>query len=212
MLVKFEKIQNRFGVRPKGVLHVGANVGEEAAQYEKAGIKNVVWIEANPDIYKTLVMNVASLGHKTFNFCAGDENKETVLHVANNNGQSSSILELGTHKKQHPEVKYTHDIPVPMMRIESFFSYVPGQSERYDLKDIDYLSMDIQGSELLALRGMGGLLRQFKWLYIEINRGPVYVDCPHVNDLDLFLNGFGFKRVFTADWVGDWTDALWVKK
>jgi FkbM family methyltransferase len=212
MLIPFKKLQDRYGVKPKGVLHIGANVGEEAQAYKKAGIKNVVWVEANPEIYKTLVMNVAGYGHKTFNFCAGDENKEVVLHIANNNGQSSSILALGTHKKQHPEVKFTHDISVPMMRIDSFFSYVPGQSERYDLKDIDYLSLDIQGAELKALHGMGSLLGQFKWAYIEVNKAAVYENCPHVNEVDAYMKSFGFRRVVTAPWIGDWSDALYSKR
>lgn len=211
MLIPFDRIVRKYG-KPRGILHVGANVGEEAQAYEKEGIKNVVWIEANPDIFKTLVMNVSGLGHRYFNFCAGDENKDTVLHVSNNASQSSSILPLGTHKLQHPEVNYTHDIQVPMMRIDSFFLNVPNQSERYELKGIDFLNMDIQGAELIALRGMGDLLRQFKWAYIEVNKAQVYEGCPHVNDLDLFLNGFGFKRVLTASWVGDWSDALYVKR
>lgn len=212
MLIDFRKLFPRYNIKPKGVLHLGANVGEEAPVYDELGIKNVIWVEANPEVYEKLVINVSGFGHRCFNFCVGDENKDTVLHVSNNGSQSSSVLDLGTHKIQHPDVHYTHDIVVPMMRLDSFFSYVPSQSERYDLKYIDFLNLDLQGFELNALRGMGDLLRQFKWIYTEVNKAEVYKGCAQVQDLDLFLNGFGFKRVETAPWIGDWSDALYIKK
>lgn len=212
MLIPFETLQKKYRVNPKGVLHVGANVGEEAEAYNKAGIKNVIWIEANPEIYKTLVMNVAGYGHKHFNFAAGDENKETVLHVANNSGQSSSVLELGTHAKNHPDVRYTHDIPVPMMRIDSFFSNVPNQGERYDLKDVDYLSMDIQGFELNALKGMGELLLQFKWLYLEVNKEQVYKGNGLVGEIDKYVRGFGFYPTTEKYTAAFWGDKLYTKR
>lgn len=209
MLIPLKTLIEEYKVNPKGVLHVGANVGEEAVQYEAAGIKNVVWIEANPEIFKTLVMNVSGLGHRCFNFCAGDENNESVtFHVANNGGQSSSVLPLGTHKRNHPSVHYTHDIQVPMMRIESFFSYIPTQSERYDLKDIDFLSMDIQGFELNALKGMGDLLNHFKWVYLEVNKEEVYKGNGLARQVYKYLEQFGFRVIVEKYTRANWGDAL----
>lgn len=205
MLIPLIKLQNRFGVKPSGVLHIGSNIGEEAIQYEKAGIKNVVWFEADPQTFEKLQETLKNYPtHRAFNNCIGDEDgKEMPFHRANNKGQSSSLLQLGTHKRQHPKVSFIEDIQVVTRRLDAL---------DVDFTGIDYLSADVQCSEMKVLKGMGELLRQFKWLYIEVNRGPVYIDCPHVNDLDLFLNGFGFKRVFTADWIGDWTDALYIKR
>lgn len=205
MLIPFETLQKRYRVYPKGVLHVGANVGEEAEAYDKAGIKNVTWIEANPDIFKTLVSNVAKYGHQCFNFAAGDEDTLTVLHVANNGGQSSSLLELGTHAKNHPDVKYTHDIEVPMVRLDSFF-HNENSGDMHDnyLNGADYLSMDIQGFELRALKGMGDLLHKFKWLYLEVNKGDVYKQNGQVQDVKEYVRKFGFHST-----VEKWTNANW---
>lgn len=204
MLIPLKTLVEKYNVHPKGVLHVGANVGEEAVQYEEQGIKNVVWIEANPDIFKTLVNNVSHLGHKTFNICAGDENKETTFHIANNSGQSSSVLPLGTHAKNHPNVKYTHDITVRMWKIKDFLSC------EYDdhLKDIDFLSMDIQGFEMQALKGMGDLLNQFKWIYLEVNREEVYKGNGLARDIYKYLAQFGFKLKVEHYTRANWGDAL----
>lgn len=204
MLIPLQKLINRYGVKPSGVLHIGGNIGEEAPQYSKAGITKVIWVEANPDIFTKLQANIkAYKGHSAILACVGDQDgKEVTFHVANNNGQSSSYLELGTHRQQHPDVHYIKDVPMTTKRIDLL---------NLDLSGVDYLSMDIQGTELMALRGMGELLRQFKWAYIEVNRAEVYKGCPNVNEVDLFLNGFGFKRVAT-EWCGDWGDALYVKR
>jgi len=207
MLIDFRKLFPRHKIKPKGVLHLGSNVGEEAPVYDQLGIKNVIWVEANPEIYQTLVMNVAQYGHRHYNFCVGDENREEVIfHISNNGSQSSSVLELGTHKRQHPDVEFTHDIKVPMFRIDSFFS-----SDGDKLNDIDFLNADLQGMELKALQGMGDLLHQFKWVYLEVNKNDVYIGCPRVEEIDEYLAGYGFKRVETAKWIGDWSDALYSK-
>mgnify|MGYP003650969713 CR=1 FL=1 len=181
---------------------MGANVGEEAPVYLELGIKRQIWIEANPKIFKKLVVNLANNPEALcYWFAAGDEHKQTILHESNNGSQSSSILELGTHLVAHPEVNYVGDIEVPMMRLDSFRFH-----------DCDFLNMDIQGAELKALRGMGDLLHQFKWAYLEVNKEELYKGCALVGEIDEYLKGFGFTRVETK-WCGNtgWGDALYVK-
>jgi len=98
----------KYGIKPKGVLHIGANVGEEAPVYEQLGIKKQIWIEGNPEIFLKLKQNISHNPQAVaFNYVIGDENKPVTFHIANNGSQSSSVLELGTHKKQHPNVFYT---------------------------------------------------------------------------------------------------------
>lgn len=186
-------------------MHVGANVGEEARVYNELGIKKVIWFEANENLFTKLLNNIRIFPEQTaMCYCVGDEDDKSVnLHIANNAGQSSSILQLGTHKIQHPDVHFTHDVEMKTKRIDTLYN---GNFPA----DIDFLNIDIQGAELMALRGMGDLIRQFKWAYIEVNQNEVYQGCPHVSDIDLFLNGFGFKRVETK-WCGNWGDALYIK-
>lgn len=211
MLIPLDHIIRKYG-KPNGVLHLGANIGEEAAKYDAHGIKNVIWVEANPDIFKQLVKNVAQYGHRTHNFCVGNENKETVLHVANNSGQSSSVLDLGTHKRQHPSVHYTHDVEVQMFRIDSLFAKISEEPDKYNLDGIDFLNMDLQGFEGEALEGIGELLHQFKWVYLEVNKADVYKGCKQFGWIENYLKGFGFKHAETAKWIGDWSDALFIKR
>ena len=192
----------KYGIKPKGVLHIGANVGEEAPVYEQLGIKKQIWIEGNPEIFLKLKQNISHNPQAVaLNYVIGDENKPITFHVANNGSQSSSVLELGTHKKQHPDVHFVRDIETTMHRIDSL---------ELDLVNVDFLNIDLQGFEAQALRGMGDLLRQFKWAYIEVNKDDVYKGCMQIDSMDLFMIGNGFRRVETK-WVGAWGDALYVR-
>lgn len=202
MLIDFRQLFPKYNIKPKGVLHIGANVGEERFVYDELGIKKQIWIEGNPEIFLKLKENVSYNPHAiALNFLIGDENKFVDFHISNNGSQSSSVLELGTHKQQHPDVFYVKTINEMQWRIDSL---------ELDLTGIDFLNIDIQGVELQALKGMGDYLKYFQWLYLEVNKDYVYENCALVNDVDEYVKAFGFTRVETK-WVGNWGDALYIK-
>src|SRR5688572_902012 len=78
----------RYGITPKGVLHIGANRGEEAPVYLELGVTKQIWVEANPSLIPILTETVRNNPDAIiFNFCIGDRDNETVvLHEANNAG------------------------------------------------------------------------------------------------------------------------------
>jgi FkbM family methyltransferase len=204
MLIDFRQLFPKYNIRPNGVLHVGANVGEEAPVYLELGIKHQVWIEANPIIYERLKNNLTNNPQAyAINACIGDVQGERVtFHVSNNGSQSSSILELGTHLQQHPEVHYIEDVAMETQRIDML---------KFPSEGLDFLNIDLQGAELKALKGMGDLIKQFKWAYLEVNRAEVYKGCPLVEDIDFYLGAYGFTRVETK-WCGNWGDAIFIKQ
>ena len=212
MLIDFRTLFPKYNIKPKGVLHIGANVGEEFSVYMDLGIARQIWIEPNPELFVKLSATIAHNPKAlACNWCAGDQDKEITLHISNNAGQSSSILDLGTHKQAHPEVSYVRDIVTNMHRIDSKFKFM--NDDLYNLNNVDFLNIDVQGAELLALKGMGIMLNGFKWAYLEVNKEPLYVGCALVGEIDEYLAGFGFKRVETY-WVGNtgWGDALYIKE
>lgn len=205
MLIPLDHLIKRYRVKPQGILHCGANIGEEAEAYDKAGIKKVIWIEANPEIFAKLQVNISKYpGHSAFNNCVGEENgKEVTFHVSNNGGQSSSFLDLGTHAKSHPDVHYVQDIPMQTIRIDAM---------GLDLSGVDFLAADLQGCELMALKGMGDLLKQFKWLYLEVNRGDVYKGNGRVEDVKTYVRRFGFTTTIEKWTNANWGDCLLTKR
>lgn len=205
MLIPFKNIVRKYG-KPKGILHCGANIAEEAKAYHDEGVNKVIWIEGNPEIFPQLQANIAQYpGNIAYNYCVGQwDGMESELHVANNGSQSSSVLELGTHKIVHPDVHYTHDIPVTLRRIDKIFDELPGY---------DFLNMDLQGFEMHALIGMGSLLNQFKYAYLEVNWKELYVGCALYDEMVRFMRTFGFKVAeFKECGKTSWGDCLWIKR
>ena len=119
------------------------------------------------------------------------------------NSQSSSLLELGSHTKDYPEVTYIEKNVVIAKRLDAV---IP------DSYSFDFINLDIQGAELSALRGLGKHLQNARYIYSEVNKKQVYIGCPHISDIDKFLQTYGFRRIATR-WVfkKGWGDALWIK-
>lgn len=206
MLIDFRQLFPKYNLQFQGVLHIGANKGEERDVYLELGIRKQIWIEANPDIFLVLKQNIHYNPDATaFNYCIGDEEGKMVMFKFSNNGsQSSSILSLGTHRFEHPDVYYTGQTLMTMRRIDKL---------GLNLEGVDLLNVDLQGADLLALKGMGDLLNQFKAIYIEVNKDYVYEGCALVEEIDEYCDKFGFVRVETK-WAPNknWGDAFLVKK
>jgi hypothetical protein len=77
--------------------------------------------------------------------------------------------------------------------------------------NFDFLTLDIQGAELEALKGMGRLISKVRWIFTEVNRREMYSGIPLVSDLDTFLSERGFSRVVTLWNPAGWGDALYVR-
>ena len=207
MLIELEKLIKKFDLKIKGVLHIGAHTCEEYKYYKKAGLNesNMIWVEGNPEIYNKLK---ALYPKRMIYHCvaSNEDNKDVMFYVANN-GQSSSILELGTHKKHHPYVRYVKSIKQKTKTIKTLY-----KENNINVKLANFLNIDIQGAELLALKGMGDLLKNFEYLYLEVNNEKIYKDCALIGEIDNYVKNYGFERVATSMTRFNWGDALYIKK
>lgn len=206
MMIDFNILWRKYGIRPDGVLHVGANTGQEADFYYNNGVKEVIWVEAHKPTFEKLVENVKNIsGSICINACVSDKSEESIFSIANNGSQSSSLLQLGTHKEIHPEVKYIDFEIVKTDRLDNIL-------KDFKINGNWFLNVDIQGADLIAMKGMGVLLHKFKWINTEVNKKEVYVGCALISEVDEYLLQFGFERKETGDWVADsWTDAFYCK-
>jgi len=207
MLIPFQTLKEKYPeFQPQGVVHAGAHTGQELPEYHKLGIDQIIFIEANPDIFKRLQKNCEPYPDVTcFNECVGDENgKEVEFKITNNDGQSSSFLELGTHKQMHPEVSFISSLKMKMIRLDTLLE---GLEPEYD-----FLNMDLQGAEGHALKGLGTMINQFKYLYLEVNTTEVYKGCMQLAEMVIYLNQFGFRlreTLFPGNCT--WGDSFWMK-
>lgn len=201
MLIPFDTLCKKYSIKPEGVFHIGANNGAECEIYYANGVKRSVWIEALPDVYKEL-KEVVSKYPKTIalNACVSDVDGHTVqFNVSSNHGESSSMLEFGSHSQAHPDVTFVDKIRLVTSRVDSLII-----KKGINIREFDFLNIDLQGAELLALKGMGDMLRLFKWCYIEVNLSDVYINCAKFDEVTAYLKDFGFELKEVK-----WTGANW---
>jgi len=169
-----------------GVLHIGAHIGQEAARYHELG-KNVIFIEANPNIFRELEINIKVFAPKqrAFNYLLGDADKNVQFNIANNDGQSSSLLKFSPNSPL-PRLQTADVISLPMRRLDSIFDLT-------DLKDYDFWVVDVQGAEMLFLEGTGELLNLCKYLFIEVSTELIYSGGILWGELLDYLSHRGFK-------------------
>jgi len=213
MLIDFRELFPRWNISPKGVLHIGANIGEAAPVYLELGITKQIWIEGDTSTFYKLEENLKNNPNAhAYNIIINDIAGEVKFNVSSNSSQSSSILELGTHAIVHPDVTYVRSENKHAITIHNFYNILSEHEPWFNSEDYDFLNIDLQGAELKALKGMGDLLNNFKWCYLEVNKAHLYVGCPLIGELDEYLSTFGFTRVETS-WAGNtnWGDALYAK-
>jgi FkbM family methyltransferase len=192
----------------RGVIHIGAHEAEELQGYSNVGISKVLWVEANPLKWQLLVDKISPFPDMVLGrfAAAAVSNQQAVLNVASN-GQSSSILQFGSHQNSYPNIKFVDKVVVDLQSVDDWIDQLGAIRKTYN-----FVNIDIQGYELEALRGMKKQLEFVDYIYTEINTSDVYRECAHVADLDRFLGDFGFRRVATKETNEGWGDALYSRK
>lgn len=177
----------------KGVIHVGGNMGQARDIYAQYRLP-VIWIEGLPSAWRQLADNIVGYpNQRALNYLITDKDGEYLdFHVANNDGQSSSLFDFGKHTEIWPEIKYTETI-------QRFSTTLKTALLRHsvNMADYDTLVMDVQGAELLVLKGAGDLLDGFKYIRAEACDFELYKGGCQLKDLDDYLVPRGFERVKT---------------
>jgi FkbM family methyltransferase len=188
----------QYGVRRvTGVLHVGAHTHEEQPVYDSWGVPRdrVVWIDAvarAPGTHELVVSDT--------------DGEEVDFHLTNNDGQSSSILPLGTHMQRHPHVHVVQTTKRTTTTLDTFFS-----TQEDEASALNFWNLDIQGAELKALRGATGILQHADAIYLEVNTEQVYKGCAELRDVEAFLQRHHFQNVYTVMTEHGWGDALFIR-
>ena len=207
MLINYTEIDNilsYYDINITGAFHIGAHECEEIPFYNQLGLKNedIVWIDAiNSKVIEATNKGVPNV----YNAVITDKDDEDVVFNVSNNVQSSSVLELGTHLQEHPWVMYVDKIHQKSITIDTFF-----ERNNLDASKYNFWNFDIQGAELMALKGATQNIKHAKALYLEVNEKELYKNCGLISDIDIFLSKYNFKRVATNITVHGWGDALYI--
>lgn len=197
---------------PKGIIHIGANSGQEALGYASYDSGKCVYIEPISEIYNELIENLDRLkkssNHIPIQALLLDRNNlEFDFNISSNKGLSSSIFPLGKHGKIYPNVTYTRQ---EKMKSKTLDYLILNQFNR---DNFDLLVLDVQGAELKALLGsIISLQDQIKYVYTEISEEPLYLGGCTFEQVTNFLKSLKFRlKSFDLNSQG-WGNALYVKE
>jgi FkbM family methyltransferase len=185
----------------ESLIHIGAHTGNEAKTYEEHGFKKVMWIEADPDIFKELQQALTqfritkNIAINALITASSDEKRK--FYRYSNEGASSSLY-----------------LPTPIFR--DIFCEVEETGESLDLTSISLddlvaeygveptaLVIDVQGAELEVLSGGSTALRTTQIIDIEVSKQEIYEGGALFQDLETLLKSRGFLRLTFAPWHGD---------
>jgi FkbM family methyltransferase len=208
MLIPYAEIKTyleTFGIKVRGALHLGAHDCEELPFYHMVGLKSeeVVWIDA----LEHKVRECQSKGiPNVFHAVIGDEDGKEIVFNRTSNDQSSSLLPLGTHAQEYPWITVTQQIPMKTTTLDTFF-----KTNNLDMSRYNLWNFDIQGAEMLALKGASEALKHVNALYMEVNQKELYKGCALLETMDDFLKEHNFVRVDAKFVSQGWGDALYIR-
>jgi FkbM family methyltransferase len=196
-----------------GLIHVGANLGQERRYYWLIGL-DVVWVEPIREIFEKLVDNLAGYPRqRAVNALLSSRSGESIeFQIANNNGASSSILDLQDHAVIFPDVSYVERRTLVSKTLKDLVEEEGVSPDHYQA-----LTLDVEGAEQLILEGAGDLLSRFEYVKCEVADFPARAGTPTVADLDRILTAAGFsqliRRAFAdgPDHQGTFWDIVWKK-
>jgi len=189
------RIAKQFDLTDLRALHIGAHRCQEAPEYHKLKFRSVLWLEANPacvvhiekalepyenqKYMRALVLDPENSGKKvTFNVSGGGKRNE---------GQSSSVLLMHKHRKFFPNIDMVSQLDLRATTVD----------ELVDGQIFDWITIDVQGAELLALQGAEDTLQDVQYVLAEVNVQELYHGCVLLPDLDAFMAKQSFIRTIT---------------
>ena len=147
------------------VIELGANRGFYTSLFSNiVGKKGLVYgFEAVPSTYQILRKNVSAFSnfknYKLINKAVADENSSRKIYLPNDDDGQASLQkqEFGSWKGG-----FVSSLDCKVVRLDDYFA-------QQQISKIDFVKCDIEGAELLALKGMKQLLAKYKpILFLEI--------------------------------------------
>jgi FkbM family methyltransferase len=199
------------GLALERLVHVGAHLGQERHRYEALGYIKVLWIEGSQSVHDRLVKSLAE--HTAERIATGQPEVEhisvcalltdrdgdtAVLREFSNDGMSSSLFAAtDTLKARWPDLHETGQHQTTLSRT------LDGLLNDLQFGNVDTLVVDVQGAELLVLRGSLRTLSNVKAVISEVSTQPLYAGGVLFPELAAFLQAQGFLPMSVPRRHGD---------
>ena len=176
------------------VVDVGAAQGQFSLKCRNYGFSGrLLSFEPLSDSFSSLLAKTSKDARwEAWNVALSDHIGETTIHVASNNGHSSSLKPmLTTHEIAAPDIRIVGSENVAVTTLDKFFeSEVP-------LKSLGAIALkiDAQGAEADILRGATSSLKLCASVMLELSLRPVYESSENWLDTVQYMEAQGFTLV-----------------
>ena len=194
-----------------GILHLGAHRGLEAEVYNWFG-KNVIWVEALPKTYNQLKEHLYFYKNQLpFKALLTNKDDEKInFYVSNYDSACSSIYKFTENIKlskiwSNRDHQMINTLVLKSKKLDTLFA-----EENINPKNFNHWILDLQGAELLALKGGEKALDSCKSIYIEVSQKRFYENAVLWNELKEWLISKNFYP--TKNPKEDEEDILFIKK
>ena len=190
----------------KGIIHIGSHECEERSNYIDyfhINDSQIIWIDAIYEKVQQMKQIFPSI--IIYNECISNIDNEDVSFMITNNYESSSMLNFKTHSIEHPSIVETHRIKLKTKTLNTLFNENNLVPSNYN-----FMNLDIQGAELMALEGSTNILPYIDYIYCEVNIKELYENCALIDQIDSFLLTYNFKRIQTSITKHGWGDAFYI--
>lgn len=190
-------LEGAAGGRPlRTLVHVGAHLAQERKLYERMGFREILWIEGSPDTYRRLVESFSGAAansvahHRTLCALLSEESgRDVSFYQFNNEGASDSLFPATQKLRDRwPHVQQTAD--VQQLTTLTLDEAVSSQGLA---GNVNVLVVDVQGAELLVLKGGIRTLSQVDAVVCEVSTEPFYDGGVLYPELKSFLSANGFN-------------------
>jgi len=195
------------------IFDIGACEGESSVRYSRQFPNaRVCCFEPIPSNFKLIQHNITEFEAskvQAFEICLSDKDGEAEFHVSSGkpdefNGKdvdwefgnkSSSLLPPDKLLATNKWLEFKNEIKVSTIKLDTFLS-------REKIDQIDFAHMDVQGAELMVLRGAGKKINVIKNIWLEVESIPLYEGQPVKKDVESFMSNLGYvKLIDTVDEV-----------
>ncbi|MGQ9818869.1 MAG: FkbM family methyltransferase [Candidatus Kapaibacteriales bacterium] len=148
-------------------------------------LKNIYIFEPLPHLQQFLrELETKDPRIKVYPYAISNVNTVDSFFITNNDGQSSSLLNMKKHKEIFPHVNVVSEIKVQVKKLDFIINE---QSLQYP----DILYLDTQGAEFLILSSIPrDILTKIKIIYTECSTDEIYEGGAHLNEIIRFLDPY----------------------
>jgi FkbM family methyltransferase len=193
-------------VKPKIIFEIGAAQSEDTIKYAQKFPKASIYaFEPLPVNYEKGKVNIQKHAIKNvnlYNIGMSDKEGKSQFFVSSLNSnpspnsiadglRSSSLFSPGKHLAIYTNVLFDNSTYINCITLDIF-------CKQHEINHIDFIQMDVQGAELLVLRGGMNALKKTDVIWLEVSNIDLYSNQPKANDIHNFMKSNGFKLLIDA--------------